>query len=113
MNPLVALLIGQTIFTGKDLLARTLVKNHNFGLGTLHKPLFWLVIFMHIAGFMFELYVLSNFTLGRTMVALSMLSVTLSVVLGWLVLGESISLLMYLSVILAFCTFLVVAYAVQ
>jgi hypothetical protein len=112
-SPLLMLLLAQLIYSTKDLLARSMVRGHNFGAQLLHKPQFYLILIMHFTGLVIQLYVLSNFYLSRTMTGFAMVSIILSSILGWLVLGEQISGAMYIAIALAFSSLLILAFAVK
>jgi drug/metabolite transporter (DMT)-like permease len=92
---------------------RSLVKNHNFGVALFSKPLFYLMIVLQIIGITLQLYILSSYTLSRTMTGFAVLSIIFSAVLGFLILGEHISSSMYLAIVLAFASFVVLVFAVK
>jgi drug/metabolite transporter (DMT)-like permease len=113
MTPVLILLGAQLVFSSKDLIARGLVKNHNFNLQLFHRPLFYLMIVLQVVGITLQLYVLSNYNLSRAMTGFAMLSILFSAALGLLVLGEDISGTMYIALVLAFASLLVLVFAVK
>lgn len=58
-----------------------------------------------------QLYVLANFQVGKAMTLFSVTGLILANVLGFLLLGEVLSLVAYIGVMLALTAFLVVAFA--
>ncbi len=68
---------------------------------------------MHLTAFMMQLYVLSNYQLSRAMTGFAVASIILSTIMGFLFLGEKVSLAMYLAMGLAFASLLVIAFVVK
>jgi len=113
MPAVVVLLFAQLIYSVKDLLARSLVKGGNFGAEVFQKPLFYLILVMHFTALMLQLYVLSEYQLSRAMTGFAVISIIFASVLGFIFLGEKITLPMYIAISLAFASLLVIAFVVK
>jgi drug/metabolite transporter (DMT)-like permease len=111
MNALIILILVQVLFSVSNVLARLMMRGHIWNWGLLSQPWLYAYLFMQVLGISLQLYVFTTFELGKTITLLSVTAIVTSVGLGWLVLGEKLSPLIYVSIALAITAFLLLAYA--
>lgn len=103
------LIASQVLFTTGDLMARAFMPRHGFTITTFLSAWFGIYFLIRTVAMMGQLYVFSVVQLGKTMAMFGACSIVLSNVLGFLVLGEVLTLPAYLGMILALLAFLVMA----
>lgn len=112
MNPtLLVLLASQLVFTSSDLLARSQMSRHGFALATFLSGWFLGYTLLRILATFGQLFVLATLPVGRAMALFGALAILLSNVLGFLLLREVLSPTVYLGVVLAIVSVVILAYA--
>lgn len=106
---IIALVLSQALFTTGDLLARRAMGTHGFHAHVFLMPWFWVYFTLRTAAMFGQLYVFSGTQLGRSMAGFGAVSLILSNVLGFLVLGEAITARTLVAVSLAVAAFVVLA----
>lgn len=105
------ILIGsQCLFTLSDVMGRTYMAKYGFKLSGFIS--FWFLIYFiirQVATFG-QLYLFANISLGKTMALFGVVSIVLSNLISLFYLGEKLSLVSYLGVLLAILAFLLMAY---
>ncbi len=104
------ILIGaQLFFTTSDLLARHYVSLYGFRFQNFIS--LWFIAFILLKAFAItaQLYIFSQFQLGKTMALFGAVSIILSNVLGFLLLNEVLTLKEYVGIVLAIAAILVIA----
>lgn len=81
-------LISQLFFTSGDLLARKFMAGQPFSIATFSKPWFLIYFLVRIIAMFGQLYILSRFQVGKTMLLFAVLSLILVNVLGFVLLKE-------------------------
>ena len=106
-SPYFMIIAAQVLYSIGDLIARANLKGGNFNLTNFYKN--WFVIYFVLRQFaMFaQLYVFSKFELGKTGALFGAASICISSALGFLLLGEVLSVKNYLGIILAISAFMV------
>ncbi len=109
-SPMAVALLSQLLFTAGDLMARSNMKAGGFTLANFCT--WWFAAYMAIRQFATfgQLYVFSNFELGKTSAVFGAISIALSNLLGLLLLGEMLPAASYLAVSLAIAAFLILAF---
>lgn len=105
----IALVLSQGLFTTGDLLARRAMAAHGYHLGTFLMPWFWVYFALRTAAMFGQLYVFCGTQLGRSMAGFGAVSIILSNVLAFFVLGEVLSPRGYVAVGLSVAAFVVMA----
>lgn len=107
---ILALVVGQLIFTASDLMGRYYIVKYGFSLANFLS--LWFVVYwlLKILGIFCQLYVFTATKLGKTMVLFAAVSIILSNVLGYLFLHEILTAKEYAGVMLAIITFLILAF---
>lgn len=111
MTPLVSVVIIQILFSASNVLARQQMRHQPWGMHLLTQPWLYLYFLMQLSGIILQLYVFTVFELGKTASLLSVIAIVTSVTLGWLVLGEKLSLLAYIAIVMAMIAFILLAYS--
>ena len=109
-SSIVILFLSQSLFTTSDVLARHNMGKHGFNIASFLS--FWFLIYFLIkmTATIGQLYVFTNMQVGRTMTMFGMVSIVLSNLMGFLLLGESLTLSNYLGVSLAVLAFVVLGF---
>lgn len=105
------ILIGsQCLFTLSDVMGRIYMAKYGFRLSGFIS--FWFLIYFIIrqAATFGQLYMFTNIPLGKTMAFFGAVSIVLSNLISFFYLGEKLSLISYLGVLLAILAFLLMAY---
>lgn len=112
MDKAISIIIGsQLLFTSSDLLAR-----HNMQLSGFRAATFiswWFLVYVAIRSVATfgQLFIFTQMEVGRTMAMFGATSLVLVNVLGFLVLGEKLSLPVYLGIMLAVVAILLVGFS--
>lgn len=104
-SPLLIIVATQLLFTTGDLIARANMRHNPFSASTFLSWWFLLYFLIRQVAMFGQLYVFSALQIGKTMALFSATSIVLVNVLGFLFLGEILSLQAYLAiglVVLAF-----------
>jgi multidrug transporter EmrE-like cation transporter len=109
MNPLFVIIATQLLFTGSDVLARGLMRNHGFTLVAFLTPQFLVYFLIRQVAMFGQLYVFSSIPLGKTMAMFAAASIVLSNALGFLFFREVLSLSAYLAISLAIVALFILA----
>ena len=111
MNPLAVIIVVQVLFSVSNLLARSQMRSQQWDWILFTQLWLYMYLAMQLAGIFLQLYVFTTFELGKASTILSVIGVIASVALGWLVLGEKLSPLTYLAVIIAIIAILILGYS--
>jgi multidrug transporter EmrE-like cation transporter len=109
MNPAVVVIVAQLFFTASDLLARTYMPRYGFSLAAFTSGWFALYLLLRIPATLGQLYVFSRLELGSTMALFGAFSIVISAALGFLLLGEILTVPQYFAIMLAATAFIVLA----
>jgi len=107
--PVVVVILSQLLFTGGDLWARSVLTKHGFHISTFISVWFLGYIVLRTLATFGQLYVLSNVKLGQSMALFGAASIIIANALGFLVLKEVLSPVVYVGVSLAAAAFLFLA----
>ena len=110
-NVLLVLLGSQLLFSCGDLLGRHYMQKLGFHFSTFISLWFVFYVLFRSAATLGQLYVFTNFQLGKTMALFSAVNLVLANLLGYLLLGEVLPPLAYVGIMMAIAAFFVVAYA--
>lgn len=108
MNILIIIIGSQLLFTTGDLVARYNMRANGFKLSTFIAWWFFVYIAVRCIATVGQLYVFSNMEAGRTMAMFGASSLLLVNALGFFLLGERLSLPIYLGIMLAIASILIV-----
>ena len=108
-SAVIVIVISQLIFSSGDLLARHFLGKSGFHWATFAAPWFLVYILTKVLAITGQLFVLSNLKIGSTMALFGATSITVSSVLGWFLLHETLSMTGYIGVTLAIIAFLLLA----
>ncbi len=97
-SPVLIIVGTQLLFTTGDLIARANMRHSPFAVATFLSWWFLIYFALRQVAMFGQLYVLSAFQLGKTMVLFSATSIVLVNILGVLLLGEVLSLRAYLAI---------------
>lgn len=112
MNPTLLVLLGtQLVFTASDLLARSQMSRQGFTLATFLTGWFLGYTLLRVLATFGQLFVLANLPVGRAMALFGALAILLSNILGFLLLREVLSPTVYVGVVLAIVSVVILAYA--
>ncbi|NTW75934.1 MAG: hypothetical protein HGB34_03470 [Candidatus Moranbacteria bacterium] len=109
MNPIFVVIATQLLFTGSDVLARGLMREHGFVPSVFLTPQFIIYFLARQVAMLGQLYVFSTAPLGKTMAMFAATSIVLSNVLGFLFFREVLTLPEYLAISLAVVALLILA----
>ena len=98
MNPLIIIVFVQLLFTGSDVIARSLMLRYGFTVSAFFIPSFFLYFSIRQIAMIGQLYIFSTIPLGKTMALFSAVSIVLANVLGFLFFKEILTLTDYLAV---------------
>ena len=110
-SPILIIVITQLLFTTGDLIARANMRHSPFAISTFLN--WWFVIYFllrQIAMFG-QLYVFSAIQIGKTITLFGATSIIIGNLLGFLLLGEVLSIRAYLAVALTVTSFVILAVA--
>jgi uncharacterized membrane protein len=104
-------IISQLLFASGDLLGRYYM--HKLGFHWSSFISFWFLVYMGLRSLatLGQLYVFTQFPLGKTMALFAAANLVLANLLGYLFLGELLPRTAYVGIMLAIVAFFVVAYA--
>lgn len=108
-SAIIVIIFSQLIFSSGDLLARHYLGKQGFHWSTFATSWFAVYALTKVLAITGQLYVLSNVKIGPTMALFGAASITISSVLGWLLLHETLSITGYIGVSLAIISFLILA----
>lgn len=110
-SPILVIVITQLLFTTGDLIARANMRNSSFTLATFMN--WWFVVYFLIRQLaMFgQLYVFSAIQIGKTITLFGATSIVVGNLLGFLLLGEVLSVPAYIAVGLTITSFVILALA--
>lgn len=111
MNPYFILVGAQLCFTITDLMGRHFIGAYGFKLSNFISLWFLTYVVLKAGAITAQLYIFSQFQLGKTMALFGATSIILSNVLGFLILNEVLSVKEYLGIILAVTAFLIIGLA--
>lgn len=111
MHPILIIIGSQLLFTTSDLLARHNMQNRGFKVATFLTWWFGVYIFIRTVATFGQLYIFTQMEVGKTMALFGATSLVLVNVLGFLILGEKLSLGVYIGVMLAVAAILVIGFA--
>ena len=106
---ILVLVLTQVLFTIGDLMARGNMRKYGFTLSTFLSGWFVTYFIIRQVAMFGQLYVFSYMQLGKSMALFGAVSIVLSNMLAFLLLGEVLSLGSYLGVTLAILAFIVLA----
>ena len=105
----IVIVLSQLIFSSGDLLARHYLGKHGFHLNSFAAPWFLIYILTKVVAIAGQLYILSNVKIGPTMALFGATSITVSSVLGLLLLHETLTTTGYIGITLAVAAFVILA----
>ncbi len=108
-SPLLIIVATQLLFTTGDLIARANMRHSPFSASTFLSWWFLLYFLIRQVAMFGQLYVFSALQIGKTMALFSATSIVLVNVLGFLFLGEILSLQAYLAIGLVVLAFIVMS----
>ncbi len=108
-SPLLIIVATQLLFTTGDLIARANMRHSPFSPSTFLSWWFLLYFLIRQVAMFGQLYVFSALQIGKTMALFSAMSIVLVNVLGFLFLGEILSLQAYLAIGLVVLAFVVLS----
>lgn len=108
MNIFLIIIGSQLLFTTGDLLARYNMRANGFKLSTFIAWWFLVYVAVRCVATLGQLFVFSNMEVGKTMAVYSASSLVLVNVLGFFLLGEKLSLPVYLGIMLAVAAILII-----
>lgn len=98
MNPLIIIVFVQLLFTGSDVIARSLMLRYGFTVSVFFTPSFFLYFTIRQIAMIGQLYIFSTIPLGKTMALFAAVSIVLANVLGFLFFKEILTLTDYLAI---------------
>lgn len=106
MNPILVLIVTQVLFTTSDLMGRYFMSKNGFVFNNFIS--LWFLSYMLIRTFATfgQLYIFTQFGLGKTMAMFGAVSLFLSTVLAYLLFKETISNTQYIGITLVILAFL-------
>ena len=111
MNILIIIIGSQLLFTTGDLLARYNMRASGFKLSTFIAWWFLVYVAVRCVATFGQLFVFSNMEVGKTMALFGASSLVLVNILGFFLLGEKLSLPIYLGIMLAVAAILIVGFS--
>jgi len=108
-SPVLIIVATQLLFTIGDLIARANMRDNPFVLSTFLSGWFLLYFLIRQVAMFGQLYVFSALQIGKTMALFSATSIILVNVLGFLLLGEILSVRAYLAVGMVVLAFVVLS----
>lgn len=108
---LLAIIGSQLLFTTGDLLARHNMQAQGFKLTTFISWWFLLYVSLRCIATLGQLFIFTQMEVGKTMALFGASSLVLVNVLGFLLLGEKLSLSVYLGIMLAVAAILIVGFS--
>lgn len=109
MNPVLVIVVVQTMFTLSDVIARHLMTTTGFTAQSFTSWWFLLLILLRNIGMFGQLYVFSKIELGHTMALFGAVSIILANGLGYLFFREVLSVQAYIGVVIATLAFVVLS----
>jgi uncharacterized membrane protein len=109
MNPILILFVSQAIFSSGDLMARYYMHTYGFTLVNFLSPWFFFYFFLRTLAMFAQLYLFTQFELGKNAALFGVASIMFANILGFLVLGEVLTVAQYIGVVLAVLAFLMLA----
>lgn len=109
MNPVLIVILTQLLFTTSDILARYNMKSGGFNLNNFISIWFVSYFLIRIIAMFGQLYVFSNVELGKTAALFGVSSIVIANIVGFLLLGEILSVKAYIGVSVAIIAFLIMA----
>ena len=109
IRPEIVVVTSQVLFSLKDLLARYYMERLGFTADAFLHPWFAGFIALQVVAMTGQLYVLANVELGKTMALFGATSIAVANMLGFLLLGEVLTVWEYTGVAVAVVAFLILA----
>lgn len=109
IRPEIVVVLSQVLFSLKDLLARHYMGRFGFTAEAFFHPWFLGFVALQVVAMTGQLYVLANVELGKTMALFGATSIAVANVLGFLLLGEVLTVWEYTGVAVAVVAFLILA----
>jgi len=107
----IIILIGtQCLFTLGDVMGRTYMAKYGFKISSFLSLWFLIYLLVRQVATFGQLYVFATIQLGKTMAMFGAVSIVLSNIVGFFYLGEKISLISYVGILLAILAFTLMAY---
>lgn len=101
MLNIVLILLAQLIYSAADLGQRITAMRYGYGWHLLTKPLFLLILVIPAFGLMLQIFVLSRYEVSKTITLLGVFAVTITPLMGVLVLREKFSVTNWIGVVFA------------
>jgi len=110
VNRILAILLGtQLLYSISDFMGRAYMSRHGFRPAAFWSLWFLVYLVIRQVAMVGQLYLFVHVPLGKSMALLGAVSIVISNALGWLFLGEVLSLYGYLGVFLAVTAILIMA----
>lgn len=109
MNPVLIIVVVQTMFTISDVIGRHLMLSSGFTAQSFTSGWFLLFVLLRNVAMFGQLYVFSKIELGHTMAIFGAVSIILANGLGYLFFREVLSTQAYVGVIIAILAFVILA----
>jgi len=110
LNPILILIITQTLFTISDLIGRYFMSRYGFTVNNFISFWFLVYILIRILATFGQLYIFTQFGLGKTMSLFAAVSIALSTALAFLLFNEIVTPVQYVGITLAVLAFLTLAF---
>lgn len=101
MSNVLLILLAQLIYSSADLGQRVIALKYGYGWHLLTKPIFLLILIVPGIGLALQVFVLSRYEVSRTITLLGVFAVTITPLLGVLVLKEKFSTTNWIGVVFA------------
>jgi len=110
LNPILILIATQSLFTVSDLMGRYYMSRHGFNLVNFIS--FWFLSYMiiRILATFGQLYIFTQFGLGKTMSLFGAVSIALSTALAFLLFKEILTTTQYIGITLAILAFFTLSF---
>ena len=108
-SPIIVIVAAQLLFTTGDLIARANMRHSPFAISTFLSWWFLAYFLIRQLAMFGQLYVFSSLQIGKSMALFGATSIVVVNVLGFLLLGEVLSIYTYLAVALVVLAFIILS----
>jgi len=110
LNPILILLFTQALFSAGDLLARYHMTTGGFTTSNFVSSWFFAYFILRTIAMFGQLYLFTQFGLGKNIALFGAVGIILSATLGYLLLGEVVTTYQYVGIMLAISAFIVLGF---
>jgi drug/metabolite transporter superfamily protein YnfA len=111
MLAIIIIIVSQLLFSLSDFMGRYYIGRYGFNVAAFITPWFLIYTLLRTVATFGQLYAFTQSGLGRTMALFGAVSIVMSNLLGWLLLGEILAPWTYVGISLAIFAFLIIAVA--